>query len=186
MRPKKQAISKKPRKNKAPKLVGISKQKGPIKTEIKSLIKYDDQIQDPRKLKAIKILALSGYSRDRTVRGAINKAAREAEVNRATIYHWLNQEDFLHAVNEIKSEILATAMNGLWELAKDADFSACAFLAERLDHTMSLEHKRQQNRIQMLELEEKQKALTIDNYAPPTIIIEAPQLTKDYDRNKLD
>lgn len=182
MRPKKQAKARKPRKNKAPKKVSISKQKGPIT----ALIKYDDLIQDTRKLEALKILALSGYNRDGKARGAISKAAREAKVNRMTIYAWLNQADFVQALEEIKGEVLFSAMQGLWNLAEDGDFSACAFLAERLDHTMSLEHKRQQNRIQMLELEEKQKALTIDSYAPPTIIIEAPQLTKDYDRNKLD
>jgi len=180
MRPKKQAITRKPRKNKAPKKVSIVKQKGPIT----ALIKYDDLIQDSRKLEALKILALSGYNRDGKARGAINKAAKEAKVNRATIYHWLNEADFVKALEEIKGEVLFSAMQGLWNLAEGGDFSACAFLAERLDNTMSLEHKRQQNRIQMLELEEKQKALAVE-YAPPTIIIETV-LTSDHDRNKLD
>lgn len=179
MRPKKQAIAKKKKSTK-------KGYKLPQKATCKDLIIYKDYIQDPRKLEAIKILALSGYNRDGKVWGAVTKACIAAGVNRKTMYYWLDDPDFVKAITEIKNEILATAMNGLWELAKDADFSACAFLAERLDHTMSLEHKRQQNRIQMLELEERQKALTIDNYAPPTIIIEAPQLTKDYDRNKLD
>lgn len=179
MRPKKQARARKPRKNKAPKKVSISKQKGPIT----ALIKYDDLIQDTRKLEALKILALSGYNRDGKARGAISKAAREAKVNRMTIYAWLNQADFVQALEEIKGEVLFSAMQGLWNLAEDGDFSACAFLAERLDPTMSLEHKRQINRMELLKAQkEAPKEL---EYAPPTIIIESV-MSKDYDRNKLD
>lgn len=164
---------------KTPKKVSIDKRKG----QLNELILYNDIIQDTRKLKAIEILALSGYNRDGTQRGAVSKAAKEAGVNRMTIYAWLNQPDFLEAITEIKNEVLQCAMQGLWTLAKEADFSACAFLAERLDPTMSLEHKRQINRMELLKAQnEAPKEL---EYAPPTIIIESV-MSKDYDRNKLD
>ena len=161
------------------KKVGNLAQKGPLN----ELILYNDIIQDPRKIEAIKILALSGYNKDGKIGGAISKAALSAGVNRSTIYHWLEDPEFCKAITEIKNEVLQSAMQGLWRLAHEADFSACAFLAERLDPTMSLEHKRQINRMELLKAQkEAPKEL---EYAPPTIIIESV-MSKDYDRNKLD
>ena len=167
-----------------------STKKQKVKKEPKKdweMIEYIDYLDDPRKQKAANILAYSGYRPDQTVRGAITSAARAVGVNRMTIYEWLKEEKMQTAVSEAKAELCAMALNGLRELVKDKNFGACAFLLERLQpEQFSQQHKRMEHERYMFELEETIKSKLVDNQTPPTIIIEAPQLTKDYDRNKLD
>lgn len=59
-------------------------------------------ITDPRKVKAAQILAFSG-------RGAITLAAKEANVNRNTIYYWLDDPLFVSAIEEAAKELAAVA-----------------------------------------------------------------------------
>lgn len=153
----------------------------------KELILYCDYLDDPKKQKVANILAYSGWNKENRRYGAITSAARAVGVNRMTIYEWLKDEKLIQAIDEAKAELCAMAMNGLRELVKEKNFGACAFLLERLQpEQFSQQHKRMEHERYMFELEEKIKADLVDNQTPPTIIIEAPQLTKDYDRNKLD
>ena len=152
-----------------------------------ALIPYVDYLDDPKKQKVANILAYSGWDKENPRYGAITSAARAVGVNRMTIYEWLKDEKLVQAVEEAKAELCAMAMNGLRELVKEKNFGACAFLLERLQpEQYSQQHKRMEHERYMFELEETIKSKLVDNQTPPTIIIEAPQLTKDYDRNKLD
>lgn len=154
-----------------------------------AIIPYIDYLTDPRKLEVAKILAYSGYDRDtsRSSGGAITMSARKVGVNRMTIYAWLECEMMQTAIQEIKAELCALALDGMRQLVKEKNFGACAFLLERLQpHQFSQQYLRMEHEKYMFDLEEKAKVNGLESQTAPTIIIEAPQHTKDYDRNKLD
>lgn len=148
-----------------------------------------DGLTDPRKIKAAQLLAYSGYTGDKRVRGCIVVASRACNVNRQTIYYWLKTDpNFELAIEEARAELCYHALKGLEELAKEGNVGACIFLAERLaPEIYSNQYRRFQHDKEMLELKAKLKVpLDGAGYAPPVIVIQAPNLnTAEYRRNKI-
>jgi len=153
------------------------------------LIDFIDYLNDSRKIKAAQILAYSGYSpkHDKYAQGAITKAAKEAGVNRATIYDWLRQDHFVTAVREAASEITALAVLGLVKMAAKGNPAVCMFLAERTaPHIYSGQFKKFEHEKEMLRLKAE---LGIEDFSvePPQItIITQAEASPDYDRNKIE
>lgn len=148
-----------------------------------------DGLTDPRKIKVAQLLAYSGYTGKRRIRGCIGLASRECNINRQTIYYWLKTDpNFELAIEEARAELCYIALKGLEELAKEGNVGACIFLVERLaPEVYSNQYRRFQHDKEMLELKAKLK-MPLDGagYAPPVIVIQAPNLnTAEYRRNKI-
>lgn len=170
-------------KKKPPKKVGKIKQK---KYE---LIPYIDYITDQRMIVAAQILAYAGYTKEHGgAQGSITRAAREAKVNRNTIYAWLEREDFQTAIRESKHELCAHAVKNLHKLSASSP-QAAIFLAQTLaPEVYSLQYKKHVYNMEMMRLRAELGLPTEDNdLMPPSITIVAQTIeSKDYERNKLE
>lgn len=148
-----------------------------------------DYLQDQRKIKAAHILAYSGYCRDSKVRGAVDNAAKVAEVNRQTIYYWLNNDPiFISVIEEIKYELCVIAVRKIKKLARKGNVKACIFLAERLCPEMfSSQYKKFEYEKELLKLKSNLVAKSSNiKLQPPTIIIEGlDKKSPAYEKNKL-
>lgn len=103
------------------------KQKKP-KTPAKS---HDliDVLKDERKRKAALVLAYAGYQRGAKHRsGAITHAARQAGVDRDTIYAWLDNPTFAAAVDEVSGEVVTEALQCLRNAARKMNVLAAIYL----------------------------------------------------------
>jgi hypothetical protein len=153
------------------------------------IIPYVDYITDGRMIIAAQILAYAGYTKENGAgQGAITKAAREAKVNRTTIYNWLQREDFQTAIKESRYELCASAVRNLHKLSATSP-QAAIFLAQTLaPETYSLQYKKHLYNMEMLRLKaELGLSLNDDDLNPPSITIVAQTIeSKDYDRNKLE
>jgi hypothetical protein len=151
------------------------------------LIPYVDYITDHRQIIAAQILAYAGYSKEHgSTSGAITKAAREAKVNRTTIYNWLEKEEFQTAIRESRYELCAHAVKSLHKMA-DKSPAAAMFLASNLaPEIYSMQYKKHLYELEILKLRAS-LGLPDEDMAPPSITIIAQTIeSKDYDRNKLE
>lgn len=103
-----------------------TKKVGKTKQKSTDLVPYElGYLTDPRKVKAAQILAFSG-------RGAITMAAKEAKVNRNTIYHWLTQPEFVQEVEEASKELAAHAANVIRKAIIKGDTNIAKWYLERV------------------------------------------------------
>jgi hypothetical protein len=71
-------------------------------------------LPDEAMQKAAMVLARTGYKKSANRRnGAVTFAARVADVDRTTIYNWLNDELFMTAIEEAKTRLLTIGFEGL-------------------------------------------------------------------------
>jgi hypothetical protein len=91
-------------------------------------------IKDARQRKAAMVLAYAGYTKQGNRRnGAVAHAARQADVSRQTIYAWLEDEAFLEAINEVKTELITECFQGLRIAARKGSAQAIIELLAQLD-----------------------------------------------------
>ena len=157
---------------------------GQVKYE---LIPYVDYITDSRQIVAAQILAYAGYSKEHgSTSGAITAAAREAKVNRNTIYNWLQKEEFQTAIKESRYELCAQAVKNLHKLSARSP-QAAIYLAETLaPQVYSRQYKKFEYEKELLQLRAS-LGLPDADLAPPSITIVAQTIeSKDYERNKLE
>ena len=151
------------------------------------LTPYVDYITDSRQLIAAQILAYAGYDTEKGgAQGAITKAAREAKVNRTTIYNWLQKEEFQTAIKESRYELCAQAVKNLHKLSARSP-QAAIYLAETLaPQVYSRQYKKFEYEKELLQLRAS-LGLPDADLAPPSITIVAQTIeSKDYERNKLE
>lgn len=152
------------------------------------LIPYVDYITDQRMIIAAQILAYAGYCKENgAAQGAITKAAREAKVNRTTIYDWLQKEEFQTAIRESRHELCAHAVKSLHKMA-DRSPQAAIFLAQTLaPEVYSLQYKKHLYEMEVLKLK-AQLGLSLEDTDNQTfnITIETSSDSRDYERNKIE
>ena len=110
-------------------------------------------IKDARQRKAAMVLAYAGYTKQGNRRnGAVAHAARQADVSRQTVYTWLEDEAFLEAINEVKTELISECFQGLRVAARKGSAQAIIELLAQLDpefdrawqrHKSDQEHERE-------------------------------------------
>lgn len=126
-------------------------------------------ITDKRQLDAAQILAFNGYRKGEKKRtGAVPAAARQADVTPDTIYKWLKDKSFVDCVEEMKAQLLNTAVFNLRKLANKGNVTASIFLAKCL----APELYDDQYRRQLLQNEGMQQAMA---ELPKLVITQAPE-----------
>lgn len=152
------------------------------------LIPYLDYITDQRMIIAAQILAYSGYCKENgAAQGAITKAAREAKVNRTTIYDWLQKDEFQIAIRESRAELCAHAVKSLHKLASSSPQTAI-YLAQTLaPEVYSMQYKKHLYEMETLKLK-AQLGLSLEDTDNQTfnITIETSSDSRDYERNKIE
>lgn len=154
----------------------------------KEIIPYIDYITDPRRLEACKILAYHGYTlgADNRNRGAVLAVAKALGINRVTVYAWLKDPLMWDAIEEVKAKFIAYALDGMMKLVRQNDFSACAFMLEKLaPEQYSNDFRRNKYIQEQIHLKKELEKEIIDHAQLPTIVIE-PMRTPEYERNKID
>lgn len=145
---------------------------------------------DERKRKAVNVLAMAGYVRGQKCRsGAITNAARNAGCDRGTIYDWLEDPEFVEAIDEAKEIVRVQAVNGLVKGAAKSNVAACMAILkiiqpELYDEQLRRDEVKRAHEREMFRLncehEEKMLRLKIElaektaddgDYAIPDIVI---------------
>lgn len=109
----------------------MSRKKKPTEPPLGKAIEL---IKDARQRKAAMVLAYAGYTKQGNRRnGAVAHAARQADVSRQTVYTWLEDEAFLEAINEVKTELISECFQGLRVAARKGSAQAIIELLAQLD-----------------------------------------------------
>lgn len=164
-----------------------TKKVGKSRQNKQELIPYVDYLTDQRMIVAAQILAYAGYTKKNGGRqGAITKAAKAAAVNRNTIYAWLNRDDFQTAIEESRHELCGLAVANLHKMSAKSP-QVAIFLAQTLaPEIFSLQYKKHLYEKEIIKLRAK-LGLNDDQVDVPQItIVTQAELSKDYERNKLE
>src|SRR5690606_8535129 len=107
------------------------KKKEPTKTKKKSAKGKSEAdapfiaLEDERQRKAVTVLAYNGYRKGSGRRsGATVRAAQVAGVSERTLHKWLKDPKFVDAIEALKGEIVAEAMDTIREEAKSRNLIA--------------------------------------------------------------
>ena len=89
-------------------------------------------ITDAKKIAVASSLAKAGWTRENPQRGAITMAARAANVNRQTVYNWLETEEFVEAIESAVAVMVDKATQKLEKAVDDGNIVATIFLLKNL------------------------------------------------------
>lgn len=141
-------------------------------------------VLDERKRKAVGVLAYAGYRRGEKCRsGAITNAARQAGCDRNTIYAWLEDPEFLEAIDEAKEVVRLTCIDGLVRGAKRMNVAACIATlkiiepevydeqhrrdAQKHEYAVAMEELKHRHRMEEMELRARHGMPEEDDFEEP-------------------